>query len=260
VQSRFKDHGMSDPGERLLLCMKWGTRYGVEYANRLYAMTARNMTAPFRFVCFTDDKTGLDPAIDARPLPSLPGVPESLAWTPWRKVSIWSAGLDADLLGRDALFLDLDVVVVGPLDDFFDHEPGRYVVIENWTKRGRGIGNTSVFRTRLGAHPEVYDTFIADPVGVQRRDNIEQELISRLLQGEQAYWPSAWCRSFKEELLPAWPQRLWAPAALPPDARIVVFHGKPDPADAAQGRWPSPWYKKTYKTIRPAAWIGEHWR
>ncbi len=40
----------------------------------------------------------------------------------------------------------------------------------------------------------------------------------------------------------------------------MVFHGRPDPSDAAAGRWPSPWYKKTYKTIRPAAWIEQHWR
>ena len=251
---------MSDAQEHLVLCMKWGTRYGVDYANRLFRMTARNMTAPFRFVCFTDDAAGLDPEIDARPLPPFPDVPERLAWTPWRKISLWNAGLDADLIGRDALFLDLDVVVVGALDTFFSHAPGAYVVIENWTKRGQGIGNTSVFRVQLGAHPEVYDTFIADPVGVQKRDNIEQELISRLLTGEQVYWPAAWCRSFKEELLPAWPQRFWTPAALPEDARIVVFHGKPDPEDAAKGRWPSPWYKKTYKTIQPAAWIDAHWR
>jgi hypothetical protein len=246
--------------ERLFLCMKWGRRYGVEYANRIQSMVARNMTAPFRLVCFTDDSEGLDPAIDARPLPPFPGVPEQLAWTPWRKISLWNAALDADLAGRDAVFLDLDVVVVGPLDDFFTHAPGAYVVIENWTKKGQGIGNTSVFRVKLGAHPEVYETFIADPVGVQKRDNIEQELISRLLEGEQVYWPQAWCRSFKEELIPAWPQRFWTPAAFPADARIVVFHGKPDPVDAAKGVWPSPWYKKTYKTIRPAAWIDEHWR
>jgi hypothetical protein len=246
--------------ERLFLCMKWGRRYGVEYANRLCSMIARNMTAPFRLVCFTDDAEGLDKAIDARPLPPFPGVPENLAWTPWRKVSIWSDKLDADLLGRDALFIDLDVVIVGPLDDFFTYAPGAYVVIENWTKAGQGIGNTSVFRTTLGKHPEVYETFIADPVGVQKRDNIEQELISRLLTEEQVYWPRAWCRSFKAELMPPWPQRFWTPAALPPDARIVVFHGKPDPEDAAKGIWPSPWYKKTYKTIRPATWIAEHWR
>jgi hypothetical protein len=251
---------VADGGERLFLCVKWGTRYGVDYANRLVSMIARHMGAPFRLVCFTDDAAGLDPRIDARPLPPFPGVPEHLAWTPWRKLSLWGREIDADLLGRDALFLDLDVVVVGALDEFFSHAPGGYAVIENWTKRGAGIGNTSVFRTRLGAHPEVYETFIADPVGVWKSDNIEQELISRLLADTQVFWPAPWCRSFKEELIPPWPARFWTPAALPPDARIVVFHGRPDPEEAARGVWPSPWYKKSYKTIRPATWIAEHWR
>ena len=50
-------------------CMKWGTLYGPEYVNRLHAGVARHLARPFRFVCFTDDAQGLDPAIDARPLP-----------------------------------------------------------------------------------------------------------------------------------------------------------------------------------------------
>ena len=45
--------------ERVILCMKWGTKYGPEYVNRLYAMVRRNLTGDFRFVCLTDDGTGI---------------------------------------------------------------------------------------------------------------------------------------------------------------------------------------------------------
>ena len=47
---------------------------------------------------------------------------------------------------------------------------------------------------------------------------------------------------------------------LPPRARIVVFTGHPRPHEAAQGKWPAPWYKKAYKSVRPVAWLSEHWR
>ena len=33
-----------------VLCMKWGDRYGSEYVNRLFAMVARNLTLPHRFI------------------------------------------------------------------------------------------------------------------------------------------------------------------------------------------------------------------
>jgi hypothetical protein len=66
-------------------------------------------------------------------------------------------------------------------------------------------------------------------------------------------------RSFKEELLPVWPLRLFRPAPLPPGARLVVFHGKPDPDEAMVGEWPAPIWKKVYKTLRPVPWIEAHW-
>ena len=42
-----------------VICMKWGTKYSSEYVNKLYSMVARNLSVPFRFVCFTDDADGI---------------------------------------------------------------------------------------------------------------------------------------------------------------------------------------------------------
>lgn len=38
--------------------MKWGTKYGPEYVNRLYAMR-RHLSGDFRFVCLTDSTEGI---------------------------------------------------------------------------------------------------------------------------------------------------------------------------------------------------------
>ena len=40
--------------DRIILCMKWGTKYGPEYINRLYAMVRRHLTGDFRMVWFKD--------------------------------------------------------------------------------------------------------------------------------------------------------------------------------------------------------------
>jgi hypothetical protein len=286
--------GMSKP---LIVCMKWGTRYGPEYVNRLYRMCKRQMgPAKFDFVCFTDSAKGLDRGVDARPLPPFEGVPKHLAVKPWRKLTLWQKnlgkgkGLDgkprAALDGRNALVLDVDVVIVGPLALFFSHMPDcPFIVWRNPTKPQSGVGNTSVFRFKVGTAPEICARFVADAEHVWKNEfRIEQELIAaRLGDGTAAkttgrtaavakdpfykglgvmrYWPEGWCLSFKEDLLPAWPMRLWQPVPLLKGAKIVVFHGKPDPDEALRGEWPvKAWWKKVYKTIRPVTWIGNEWR
>lgn len=240
-----------------VICMRWGARYGADYVNRLHGMVRRNTARPLRFVCFTDDERGLDRGIEARPLPPI-ALPERVAWSPWRKMSLWQAPLDA--LEGDLLFFDLDMVITGSIDSFFDVEPERtFCVIRNWTQPRQRMGNTSAFRFRAGAHPYLYDRLTREPEAVLARYRTEQAYISAEI-GDMAFWPPDWCVSFKHTLLPRWPLNFVLTPALPPEARLVAFTGKPDPDEARDGRWPAPWYKKVYKHARPAPWIAEHWR
>jgi hypothetical protein len=238
--------------------MKWGAAYGAEYANTLYAMVMRNTRRPLRFVCFTDNSAGMRREIEARPLPDI-NLPESHRWKPWRKISLFGRTLD-DIEG-DVLFLDLDVVVTGSIDGFFDFEPQEtFCVIENWTQAGEGIGNTSVFRLRVGAHPEIYETLSANPAGTVGEYRNSQTYTSRTIS-RMRYWPEGWCVSFKHSLLPRWPLNFLLTARLPPETRVVCFTGYPNPDHARDGVWPTDaWYKKAYKHVRPTPWIAEHWR
>jgi hypothetical protein len=246
--------------DKLVICMKWGTRYANHYVNRLYHSCKRNIQGSLQFLCFTDDACALEQGIDVRPLPKFDRVPSFLATTTWRKLSIWQRDLGADLVGREALLLDLDIVVTGNLDDFWLYHPGKFCVIENWTMLGRGIGNTSVYRLRIGQYPSIYDDFVAAPVLGWMKYRTEQVFISRRI-GEQIFWPRTWCRSFKQELLPVWPTRWWRNVPLPSDARIVAFHGKPDPHEALKGEWPYRYrIEGMFKAVRPVSWIGEHWQ
>src|SRR5688572_27758484 len=104
------------------ICMKWGTLYGPEYANRLYAMVRRHTTGPIRFVCLTDDRTGLHPEIEAFNCPTVP-IPAPYNMRGWRKVSLWGTSERLFDLSGDWLFIDLDVVITGSLDEFFTYEP-----------------------------------------------------------------------------------------------------------------------------------------
>lgn len=242
---------------KTVICMKWGARYGADFANRLFSMTRRHVTGDLRFVCFTDDATGLDPGIEALPLPAIE-LPERVRWNPWRKISLWQYPL-ADLEG-DVLFLDLDVVVTGSLDPLFDYEPGRYCVIHNWTQPRDTVGNTSVFRFPVGKHTHIYDRVMSDPDDVLGTYKIEQLYISREI-ADQVFWPKAWCLSFKHSCVPIYPLNFLMVPRLPRDARVVIFSGNPDPDEAIVGHYPvkAAW-KKLYKHVRPTPWVAEHWR
>jgi len=102
--------------QRYVICMKWGTKYGPEYVNRLHAMVQRHLTLDFQMVCLTDDANGIHPEVRCLPIPPLdlpPGSPER----GWTKLVTFAKDLHG--LKGTALFLDVDVVIVGSMNGFF---------------------------------------------------------------------------------------------------------------------------------------------
>ncbi len=238
--------------------MKWGSRYGHEYVNRLYKSIKKHTKCPTQLYCFTDNTNNINKDIICKPLPKI-SLPETIANTPWRKMSLWQWPL-YDLKG-DVLFLDLDLVITGNLDRFFDFKPGSYCVIENWTQIGENIGNTSCFRFHIGKHNSIFKKFQKNPQKYWKKYHIEQVYLSKQIK-DQAFWPNEWCKSFKHNLLPRWPFRIWKPAKLPKDTSIVAFTGKPDPDDVINGHWPvkkSQLYKKLYKQLKTPQWVIDNW-
>ena len=241
-----------------VVCMRWGTLFPAEYVNRLYRGVRRHTERPTRFVAFTDDVGGLDEGIETRPIPEMRLAP-GLRQGPWRKLALWARDLGG-LVG-DVLFLDLDVVVTGPLDPFFDLEPGKLCLIRNWTSAAANdIGNSSVMRFPAGSAPHLHEAFDRDGYAISWAYDNEQIYLTKNAGLDVVFWPSGWCVSFKHEMKPRWPVHLWRMASLPEGARIVVFTGLPRPHQAIAGEWPAPFYKKFYKSIRPMPWLAEHWR
>ncbi len=241
-----------------VLCIKWGKKYGPEYVNRLHNMVRRHLHRPFRFVCLTDDAQGIDPGIEVKPIPPI-GFDEfdqRKPWTfghGWLKLTSFAKPL-YDLEGR-TLFLDLDIVIVDSLDPFFD-QPGGFGVIKEWDKKD-GTGNTSVYLFTVGAHVDALDHLRNGYPKVVEEVRNEQEFITGYLgrQGKVSYWPEEWCRSFKRHCMRRGIMGWFAPPVIPPGARVIAFHGKPNPPDAIagiSGKW--------YRRVLPTAWVAEHWR
>lgn len=241
-----------------VLCIKWGSKYGPEYVNKLRAMVARNLVRPHRFVCLTDDREGIDPAIEVHGIPEV-GVPDFDARKPWTFAHGWLkltclANPLYDITGP-TLFIDLDVVIVAGIDCFFD-EPGEFIAIKEWDKRDE-TGNTSVFRYVAGAHADALDPLKTDVKEAIRHVRNEQEYMTGFIarQGKLKYWPAAWCRSFKRHCVRGGIAGWFQPPRIPEGARIIAFHGKPNPPDAIAGR-----SGKWYRRVLPTPWVADNWR
>jgi hypothetical protein len=102
-----------------IICMKWGDKFPSEYVNRLYSMVNRNLSLPFRFVCFTEDDSGIRNEVEVQPLPKL-DLPNNAPERGWRKLTVFKK--DFGGLSGKTLFLDLDVVIVDNIDVFFTVE------------------------------------------------------------------------------------------------------------------------------------------
>ncbi len=228
-----------------VLCIKWGTRYGSEYVNRLYQGVSRHLQRPFRFVCLTDNTQGIERGIETHPLPITPFDENAFdarrGGETWRKIGLFQPGL-ANLTG-DTLFLDLDLVITGPMDDLFDYQPGKFCIIHDWLEKRRGwipgrngnVGNTSVFRFNLAQHAKVYHHFAQQQREVLNQFRIEQQYVSHALADCTAFWPDQWIRSFKRHCLPMFPLNLIREPTEPKGCRILVFHGRPFPDQAIDG-------------------------
>jgi hypothetical protein len=218
-------------------------------------MVTRNLTPPFRFICFTDDTSGLLPEIETQ------GFYDTRLTGWWLKLELFRRDL-GDLQGT-VLFLDLDVVIVGKIDCLFDFAPGQFCIIQD--QRNKDAYNSSVFRFEVGQLPQVWERFLQNKTHIMATYPGDQDWISETVK-DATLWPSEWVISFKKQcharaertfgVTGKYLRRLGllspkGQAALPDDALVVYFHGKPDPEDVMDA---------PYDMWKQAPWIKEYWR
>lgn len=247
-----------------IVCMKWGELYGPEYVNNLYRMVQRNLSLPFRFICLTEQATGLLPDINVLPLPNFaePPPPYGTICSAWRKLALFGDALPG-VKGK-VLFLDLDVVIVDRIDALFAYSD-RFAIIENWYQRGRNVGQASGFCFTAGAHAALYQAYLDDPKRAWIEYRTEQAFMTAYLSrhGGFDFFPDAWFKSFKKHCMPGGVlNRFCVSKGFPKACKVVVFHGQPNPPGAIAGTWGRPvsWYKKLHRHVRPTAWVAEFWR
>lgn len=171
---------------------------GEEYVARMRSMVARNLTLPHEFVCLKDE-----------------GILQG--W--WAKIELFRPGR---FTGR-VLYLDLDSVVVGPLDALAEQKG--IINLLYWGWRTPTLC-TSVMSWDAGEHDEVFTTFHA---GVLREFRGDQDWVT-MIGGWDAIDP--WlCKSYRYECV----------TAPPPGCVHVSMHGRPKPHEITTGWVPEAW-------------------
>jgi hypothetical protein len=248
-----------------VVCMKWGNRYAPEWVNRLYAMVARNTTWSIRFVCFTDDPAGIRREVECQPLPPVRIDPRA-GGKYWPKLGLMRDDLGG--LSGMTLALDLDLVVLDNIDDFFTY-PGRFCIIREWKNPHLGYGNSSVTRHFVGLEGAVLDRFYATPPEVLREkyNSLDQNFLTKNLD-EVTFWPEEWCVPFPLRCLPRNRiLRFFSTPKRPESGKILVFYGSITPETAMRGEHEIKkrtatglHIRPTRRRFRPAPWIGEYWK
>lgn len=245
--------------QRHIVTLKWGTAYGPEYVNRLAASARRHLSEAVNIVCFTDDASGIDPLVQVLPIPEIDLPPQPMV-TGWRKICLFRPDLP---LRGSCLFLDLDIVITGPLDQFFTYAPDSIPIIHNWVSwrkmllgKRSGIGNSSVFRFEANQCSFVWDQFHRERDWALANFRPPQSYLTHCIRPKMVYWPDSWVRSFKRHCRPMFPLNFLFKPRLPRDCSIVAFHGRPNPDEVVGGFSDG----KIHHYVRPTPWVAQNWR
>lgn len=200
--------------------LKAGGIYDRTWVDRLRRGVVQHMNAKHRFVCLTD----MDVSCEAIPL--VHGWP---GW--WSKMELYR-------LDGPVLYLDLDVVITGSLDDLIaadcaPFDPAAYEVSEQLGKTNllvaprdfmnkRELNSSVLFFNDCG---HLYDQFAEDPDQHMRRFRGDQNFITDRCWDALTF-PPGWCVSYRRDC-----RTKIGVGQIPKNARVVCFHGTPKPPD-----------------------------
>lgn len=198
----------------VICVLRSGPEYRVEHVLTLADGVRRYLSIPYVFRCLTNqvEKVG-SAGIEAVRLPhDWPG------W--WAKICLWKPGL----FDGPCLYMDLDVIVTGPLDAIaLGH---KFTMADDFYHPGRF--NSSVMAWDADLSP-IYETFRRSPAGYMRKYRTrgfwgDQDFVAHHTPIRPERWQDKFpgkVVSFKKDVVPA--------ERVPEGAAICVFHGVPRP-------------------------------
>lgn len=226
-----------------IVCVKYGTKYGPEYVNRLFYGVRKNLTLPFKFHCFTENPTGIDDNIKIHNLPhTLPGK----GW--WQKLYLFS---DQISLKGKIFYIDLDTLVTGNIDKIVKHSGDKLTVLHdffNYRAGNKEAVGSGLMSWKAGQYTHIWDTFIKNPQ--KAMDKIHPHGDQKWVEINE---PN---RNYFQELFPKQivSYKVHCKKRLPDNARIVCYHGAPSIEQSINET-----VVAQNCTYRPAEWVKRFW-
>ena len=216
-----------------VLCVKFGTKYGREYIERLRNMVSRHLTVPYEFVCLTDDQ---------HPIEGVRSIVQSMKnykkiW--WHKVHMFDSNLPIN--GR-IIYFDLDVVIHANIDSLAIGHGHSFLGIKDFNRKFHPSWmylNSSVMSWMHGSQSHIYQQFNNNPNEAQKLQG-DQDWIWKTSKDRIKFWPIEWIQSYKweirsrEELVLKDGKRNFKSVInpkIPINCSVCVFHGDPNPHD-----------------------------
>ena len=217
-----------------VICVRFGSGYGIEYVERLRNMVARNITVPYEFVCLTDDLT----QIEGVRLIYQKNAGYAKQW--WHKVHMFDSSLPIE--GR-ILYFDLDVVINSNIDKLATTSSTDFFGIRDFNRKfhpGWRILNSSTMCWTHGTQSKIWTEFKNNP-SLAMKLHGDQDWIWKIAKDKIKFFPDSWIQSYKweirnkSELTMVNGQRNFREVKssldIHPECCVAVFHGDPKPQD-----------------------------
>lgn len=167
------------------------------------------------FLCLSD--------VSISGIPTMPLLHRFPGW--WAKMELFSPEVPADFL-----FMDLDTVIIGPLDDILAVRKTAMLrdFYRNGVKYKEGLGGGLFYLPDDEQRRAVWRYWIANPqLNMRLYPGGDQRLFERFYLNGAARW---------QDLVPnqvvSW--KVHCQNGVPPEARIICMHGKPRPWEVGQ--------------------------
>ena len=198
---------------------------GEKYVNRLYNGVKRNLSLPFRFICFTNV---LNLELNSEIVKSKMEMPSALGCLP----KLYAYSPNNGLKGR-VIMMDIDLAITGSLDEMFSYD-GFFMTRS--TFKGKQLSGGDIAFFEAGSLPWIWDyannhtEWLEDWTGGRERF-VYREYLHDKMDFVQNKYPNQ-LFSYKNHV---------RGQGLPENARIISCHGNPRPHEINE------------------SWIKEHW-
>lgn len=231
-----------------VVCFKWRPHKGARsrfagwHVNRLRAMFAKHLHMPHRFICVTDDESGIESEVETvelwDDLSSVPNPHGAREPSCYRRLKLFARDA-GETFGERILWCDLDMMLTGDVTPLFDR-PEDVVLLG--TDSAHIPVNGSLVMLTAGSHPEVWEDFDPEvsPGEAHRAGHWGSD------QGWLGYkLPDAAKWTENDGILFFWRYMQQHPRGrLPDGTKLVSFHGRGQPWDA--GPQEHDWVREHY--------------